>query len=117
MQTERDPLFDLFEPPPGGVERMRARFAKPLQARVGPGLAAFGVAAVAVLAALVVLLPMEPPPTSPTVDSAILAAPELDRLLGRASQSLPLTVERDGQPVQTEELPSSDPQVRIYRVL
>ena len=117
MQTEREPLFELFEPPPGGVERMRARFAEPLQARVGPGLAAFGVAAVVVLAALVVLLPMEPSPTSPTVDSAFLAAPELDRLLGRESAPVPLAVERDDQRVQIEELPSSDPQVRIYRVL
>jgi hypothetical protein len=30
---------------------------------------------------------------------------------------MPLTVKRDGQPVQAEELPSSDPTVRIYRVL
>jgi hypothetical protein len=30
---------------------------------------------------------------------------------------MPLTVERDGKPVQAEELPSSDARVRIYRVL
>ena len=116
MQTERDALFQLLEPPPGGVERMRARFAEGQRARAGFGAPAFGVAAVAVLAALITLLPSTPEPPA-VVDNAILAAPELDRLLGRESAPAPLTVERDDQRVQIEELPSSDPQVRIYRVL
>jgi hypothetical protein len=116
MQTERDALFELLEPPPGGVERMRARLAEPEQARVGFGFAAFGVAAVAVLAVLIALLPPAPEPAA-VVDNAILAAPELDRLLGRESAPVPLSVERGDQRVQIEELPSSDPQVRIYRVL
>jgi len=116
MRTERDALFEQLEPPPGGVERMRARFAEPAQSRAGFGVAAFGVAAVAVLAALIALLPSSP--ESPAVvDNTILAAPELDRLLGRESAPVPFSVERDDQRVQVEELPSSDPHVRIYRVL
>jgi hypothetical protein len=74
------------------------------------------VAAVAALAAVIVSLPNAPEPPA-VVDNAILAAPELDRLLGRESAPVPLTVERGDQRVQVEELPSSDPQVRIYRVL
>ncbi|HEX5047779.1 MAG TPA: hypothetical protein VFX89_11715 [Gammaproteobacteria bacterium] len=116
MQTERDALFELLEPPPGGVERMRSRLAEPRRVTVGFGFAAFGVAAVAVLAALIVLLPRAPEPAA-IVDNTILAAPELDRLLGRPSAPVPLSVERGDQRVQIEELPSSDPQVRIYRVL
>lgn len=116
MQTERDALFELLEPPPGGVERMRARFAEPAQARVGFAVPAFGVAAVAVLAVLVALLPHPDAPPA-VVANSLLAAPELDRLLGRQSAPVPLSVERGDQRVQVEELPSSDPQVRIYRVL
>lgn len=116
MRTERDALFELLEPPPGGVERMRARFAEPPQSRVGFGVAAFGVAAMALLAVMIALLPKpEEPPA--TADSTILAVPELDRLLGRDSAPVPLTVQRGDERVQIEELPSSDPQVRIYRVL
>lgn len=116
MQTERDALFELLEPPPGGVERMRARFEGPVHRRVGFGVPAFGVAAVVVLAALMVRLSSAPEHTA-VVDNTILAAPELDRLLGRESAPVPLSVERGDQRVQVEELPSSDPQVRIYRVL
>src|SRR5262245_30588329 len=116
MQTERDALFELLEPPPGGVERMRARFAEQERPRVGFAVPVFGVAAVAVLAVLIALLPRpEEPPV--VVDNSILAAPEPDRLLGRQSAPVPLSVERGDQRVQVEELPSSDPQVRIYRVL
>ena len=97
MSIERE-LFELLEPPPGGVERMRARFAKPARSRASFGLAAFGAAAAAAALALV-------------------AAPELDRLLGRDTPPVPLTVKRDDQRVQIEELPSTDPQVRIYRML
>jgi hypothetical protein len=115
MQNERDTVFELFEPPPGGVERMRARLAAPLRPRMGVALAAFGVAA---LAALVVAALLPEGAQAPAGGgNAVFAAPELDRLLGRESRPLPLQVERDGQAVETEELPSSDPNVRIYRVL
>jgi hypothetical protein len=116
MRTEPESPFDLLEPPPGGVERMRARFAEPPRARRGIVLAASGVAALAALVAVLVVLSSEKSSRT-TADNAMLAAPELDRLLGRESRPVPLSVERDGQPVQTEQLPSSDPRIRIYRVL
>ena|SRR5881394_421217 len=116
MQTGPESPFEQLEPPPGGVERMRARFAEPSRARRGIGLAASGVAALAALVAVLAVLSTEMRSRT-AADNAMLAAPELDRLLGRETRPVPLTVERDGRPVQTEELPSSDPLVRIYRVL
>ncbi len=118
MSIERE-LFELLEPPPGGVERMRARFAKPARSRASFGLAAFGAAAAAAALALVAVLVYLPiaPPGSGVADNAMVAAPELDRLLGRDTPPVPLTVKRDDQRVQIEELPSTDPQVRIYRML
>ena len=115
MQNDPESPFELLEPPPGGVERMRARFAAHEPVRSGFGVAWAGVAALAVLVALLALVGSER--HGRDTDNAFLAAPELDRLLGRAVQPRPLTVERDGQPQQVEELPSSDPRVRIYRML
>jgi len=115
MQNDPESPFELLEPPPGGVERMRARFAAPEPSRGGFGVAVAGVAALAVLVGLLALVGSDR--LGRDADNAILAAPELDRLLGRAAQPMPLTVERDGQRQQIEELPSSDPRVRIYRTL
>jgi hypothetical protein len=115
MQSDPESLFEQLEPPPGGLERMRARFAAPEPVRGGFAIAGAGIAALAVLVALLALVGNERHGSD--ADNAILAAPELDRLLGREARPLPLTVERDGQQQQTEELPSSDPRVRIYRAL
>ena len=115
MQSDLDSPFEMLEPPPGGVERLRARLAAPEPVRGGLGVAAAGVAALAVLVALLTLVSNEQ--RLDERDNAILQARELDRLLGREPPRVPLTVERDGQPQQTEELPSSDPRVRIYRAL
>jgi hypothetical protein len=115
MQSDSESPFEILEPPPGGVERMRARLAAPEPVRRGLAIAAAGVAALAVLGALLVLVSNQERGRD-SVDNAMLALPELDSLLGREPQPVPLTVERDGQPVQTEQLPSSDPNVRIYRV-
>jgi hypothetical protein len=132
MQTKRETAFELLEPPPGGVERMRAKLAAPRrtklaaprQPRVRLGLAAsamaaLGAAAVMVMAVLVALKSVAPevPEMPATGGNAILAAPQFDRLLGRITPPLPLEVERDGEPVRIEPLPSTDPRVRIYRVL
>jgi len=115
MSIERE-LFDLLEPPPGGVERMRARLAEPQRSRASFGLLALGAATVLALAAVLAYRPAAPPRSS-VADNVMVAAPELDRLLGRDTPPVPLTVKHDDQPAQIEELPSSDPQVRIYRVL
>ena len=115
MQTGPESPFELLEPPPGGVERMRARLAEPSRVRHGIGFVASSVGVLAVLIALLAIFSIET--HGPSADNPMLAAPELDRLLGREIRPLPLTIERDGQVLQTEELPSSDPQVRIYDVL
>jgi hypothetical protein len=116
MQNDPESPFELLEPPPGGVERMRARLASPEPVQVGFGVAGVGVAALAVLIALLAL-GLNERLTRDAGDDAMLASPELDRLLGREVPPVPLTVERDGRPQQTEELPSSDPRIRIYRTL
>jgi hypothetical protein len=116
MRTEPESLFDVLEPPPGGIERMRTRLAEPPRARRGFGLAALSIAALAALVAVLAVLSTETGNRS-AADNAMLAAPELDRLLGRESRAIPLSLERDGHAVQVEQVPSSDPRVRIYRVL
>src|SRR5262245_11462680 len=102
MQNDPESPFELLDPPPGGVERMRARFAAPEPARVGFGVAGAGVAALAVLVGLLAVVAGQR--HNRDADNAFLAAPELDRLLGRAVQPRPLTVEREGQQQQIEEL-------------
>ena len=117
MQIEPESLFELLEPPPGGVERMRARLAGASGVRRPVGLVASSVLAVAAIVALLAVLSTEVR-NRDVPDNAMLASPELDRLLGREERRpVPLTVERNGQRLRTEELPSSDPLVRIYRVL
>ena len=116
MQTEPESLFERLDPPPGGVERMRARLAEPSRVPREFLLATSSVVALAALVALLAVLSTEMRGRN-AADHAILASPELDRLLGRQTRSVPLTVERDGRILQTEELPSSDPRVRVYRVL
>jgi len=115
MQTEPESPFEMLEPPPGGVERMRARLAEPPHARQGVGFVAASIAMAAVLLALLAVVTVEL--RGPPADNPMLAAPELDRLLGRETRAVPLTVERDGRALRIEELPSSDPSVRIYSVL
>jgi hypothetical protein len=115
MQSDPESPFELLEPPVGGVERMRARLAAPEPVHTPFGIAGAGVASLAVLIALLALVSSER--QGRDADNAILAAPELDRLLGRVAQPVPVTVERDGQRQQIEQLPSSDPRVRIYRAL
>jgi len=118
MQSDPESPFELLDPPSGGVARMRARLAAPEPVRGGFRLAVAGVAALAAFFALLAVISNER--RGSDAGNAILAAPEFDRLLGREGTQhppLPLTVERDGRAVPTEELPSSDPRVRIYRML
>lgn len=116
MQSDPESPFEMLEPPPGGMERMRARLAAPERVRPGFAIAGAGVAALAVLVALLALVSHERLGRD-AGDNAILEAHELDRLLGREVPPVPLTVERDGRSVQTEQLPSADPRVRIYQML
>jgi hypothetical protein len=116
MQSDPESLFEMLEPPPGGVERMRARFAAREPAGRGFAVAAMGIAALAVLVALMALVSNERHGRD-VADNAILEAHEFDRLLGREVQPVPLTVERDGRPQPMEQVPSSDARIRIYRAL
>ena len=79
-------------------------------------LAASGVASLVALVALLAVLSIETRGPG-VVDDAMLTAPQFDRLLGREARSVPLTVEQEGKSVPTEEVPSADPRVRIYRML
>lgn len=116
MSTEPESPFDLLEPPPGGIERMRARLAEPARSQPAFWLSASSITALAVLFAFLAVISTELRGPGVAAD-AMLNAPQLDRLLGRELRFVPLTVEQDGKTIPTEELPSSDPRVRIYRIL
>ena len=109
-----DKVFELLDPPRGGVEKLRARFAAAdVGPRVSRPLAAFSLL---VLAALAVSLYFVPEPREPEAAS-MFDAPQFDRLLGRDAPVVPISVTVDRQPAAAEEMESTDPKVRIYRVL
>jgi hypothetical protein len=107
-------LFAILEPPPGGAARMRERLLgdAPGVAR-WPAAAVAGLASVAVLCALLVYVPAQ---RGERADTALLEAPEFDRLLGRIPAVSPLSVDVNEQMVRAEPVQSSDPLVRIYRL-
>jgi hypothetical protein len=111
-----DKIFELLDPPHGGIEKLRARLAEQHDGpHVARPLAAFSLLALAALAASFYFLP---DPREPEVASeSMLAAPEFDRLLGREWSVVPISVQVDQQPTAVEEVESTDPRVRIYRVL
>jgi hypothetical protein len=116
MSTEPESPFVTLEPPPGGIERMRARLAEPARSQSAVWLSASSIAALAILCAFLAVISTGLRGPGVAAD-AMLNAPQLDRLLGRESRFVPLTVEQDGKTIRTEELPSADPRVRIYRML
>jgi hypothetical protein len=133
MSNRHDTLFELLDPPPGGAQRLRALLlAAPHAAEQPPRWT--GAASLATLTALLgaiyfgIALPPMPLVTAgsgaatriePASDIAegLLASPALDGLLGRIPLEAALSVRIDDRTVETEELPSSDPKVRIYRML
>jgi hypothetical protein len=116
MNTDHGSLFELLEPPSGGVEKLRARLAEAHLGPVGASpLWAFSVLAVVALVALLYYLPDAPEP-SPLAGPSILEAPEFDRLLGRELLAVPISVQLNQQPVAAEEIESTDPKVRIYEL-
>jgi hypothetical protein len=78
-----------------------------------PATAVAGLAALAVLFALPFYLPVH---RGERADTAMIDAPEFDRLLGRERAARPLIVDVNEHTVQAEAVPSSDPSVRIYRL-
>ena len=110
-----DKIFELLEPPRGGVEKLRARLAEAdAVPHVARPLAAFSLLA---LVALAVSLYWVSKPREPEATASLLEAPEFDRLLGREAPFVPISVQVDQQPAVAEEIESTDPKVRIYRVL
>ena len=101
---KREQVFEELEPPPFGLERLRARMAE-RRRRVSP-LVLVGVVA----SALVVLLAW---PKTPGVDLVALA---------RASAAAPMVGVRSADDVTALEetgvlrLPSQNPDVSLYRV-
>jgi hypothetical protein len=114
MSTNK--IFELLEPPRGGVEKLRARLAEPdAGPRIARPLAVFSVVAIFAIAASLHFLPE---PREPAVAAAsMLEAPEFDRLLGRELRVLPISIQRNEQPIAAEEVESTDPKVRIYELL
>ena len=104
---KRDELFEVLEPPPHGLTRLRARMAARRANRLlRPALALAFAAAVALL-----LVPREAP-----VDlSADLRASLTGSLVGLGSDGAPVAA-LDGRSLGVERLPSGNPKVVLYRV-
>lgn len=112
-----DKIFELFEPPRGGVEKLRARLVEPAAdvPFVARPVAAISLVAVAALAASLYFVPQLREPAAAA--ESMLEAPQFDRLLGREPQVVPISVQLNQQPTRAEEVESTDPKVRIYQLL
>jgi hypothetical protein len=116
MTTHDDAVFAPLDPPPGGVERFRAKLAE-ATARPGRSYRRPAVSLAAALAlSLAAVLYLHVESRRPAADETAYAAPEFDRLLGRDSKPLPLRVELNDQPVAVEQVASDDPRVKIYQL-
>jgi hypothetical protein len=105
-------LFAVLEPPRGGAARLRERLLSDAPSvALWPGTAAAGLAALTVLCALLFYVPAQHGERGAT---AMVDAPEFDRLLGREPAASALRVDVNAQMVQADPVQSSDPRVRIY---
>jgi len=114
VNRDDQPLFEILEPPPRGAERMRERLSSdaPNFSR-WPRTAVAGLAALAVLCALLFYVPSQ---RGVRADLGLVEEPGFDRLLGREPAVSPLSVDVNEQTVRAEPVQSSDPHVRIYRL-
>ena len=104
---KRDELFEVLEPPPQGLTRLRARVASRRADRLlRPALA---LAFAAVVALLFV------PRAVPVDLTGDLRASLTGSLVGLGSTGAPVTA-LDAQSVAVERLPSGNPKVVLYRV-
>jgi hypothetical protein len=115
MNVDRNELFRIFEPPRGGVERIRERMAG---AR-GPGFhtgwrAVAAGAAIALLLVVIARFPHDELRRETTLSSDIYSAPQLDRLLGRESEPIELNVRINGEEANVVQLASSNARIRVY---
>ena len=119
-----DALFKELDPPPGGAERFAQRLDEIAAERPSQRARVFALAAAAAGAALVtaVLLLRQPDDTAqvqiadatPSVD--LYNAPELDRLLGRATPPADLMVSVNMQAANVTEIETTNQKVRIYQI-
>lgn len=104
---KRDELFEALEPPPHGLTRLRGKLATRRAHRLlRPALVLAFAAAVALLFV----------PRAPPVDwSTELQGSLTGSLVGQGGGGEPVSA-LDGQALGLERLPSSNPQVVLYRV-
>ena len=116
MKLDPSQVFRVLEPPAGGVARMRAKLAAERHRRpfeiwwLGPVAAAL-VVAIAFFA-FSGRNPM--PPTGAAND--LISSVEFDRLLGRETEPNEFRVTQGEMAVAVNQLPSSNPRVRLYEV-
>ena len=113
MKLDRGQIFRALEPPPGGAARLRAVLRRKRRAAWPRWLLA--PAAAAAVVAIVLLLRQPGPDTGPVEPSdGLMAATALDRLLGRESAPIGLSVSRGDERLAVSQLQSSRPNVRLY---
>jgi hypothetical protein len=116
MKTDRETLFGSLEPPRGGAERLQARLrAHQPHLLTRPRFAVTAVFALLVVGTVLVKRPTSGPALVDPL-AEIDLPPESDRLLGRTSEPFELRVSRQDERLDFEELASSDPKIRIYRL-
>ena len=123
MRIDRRELFRQLEPPPGGVERMRAR-AMPSGMHVSRFQ--WRAVACAMVALVAIILVVGRGPRGVSTDGVISAgntsagiavAPQFDRLLGRTPAPVDLTVTQNDQAVALTRVEGSNPKVRMYALV
>jgi hypothetical protein len=119
MTVGKRELFELFEPPPGSVERMARRIERRHERPAGTprrwlAAAALGIIAAASAAFLILRASDEPPAAQRGAN--LYAARQFDRLLGRRLESVELSVAIDDRSPVIVEVESSRPNVRLYDV-
>jgi hypothetical protein len=144
MNVDRDQLFEQLRPPRGGAERLSERLVEDQRQRVRAWalqLSAAGIAAALVLliasqlrfdsfprdtvqpagettpngeTAQVSTDSVEEPETGPPPGDSLFNAPQFDRLLGRTSEQVELSVSIDGEQATVALIASSDPRIRMY---
>jgi hypothetical protein len=119
-----DALFKQIEPPAGGAERFARRLdevaAERPSLRARAIAAAAAAAAVALVAAILLQRPSADAPELTAAESApaveVYNAPEFDRLLGRVSPPVELTVVVNTEAARVTELETTSAKVRIYQI-
>jgi hypothetical protein len=106
---KRNEVFEVLEPPPHGLTRLRARMATRRATRLLRPALALALA----FAAVVVLLFV--PRAAPVDLTPDLRASLTGSLLGLGSGGAPVT-SLDGRAAAVERMPSGNPKVVLYRV-